>query len=70
MCRDNTDLCNKVSTHLYGRAFGTWNKLDLLDIITRLIHMPKACPYKLENVTPVCKNQIHSNFDLTRINES
>ena len=39
-----------------------WNGFDFMNIITRLIHMPKACPYILIDTTAIYKNQKHRSF--------
>lgn len=41
-----------------------WNSQVFPDISTRLIHMPKACPYKLTDAITVYKKEMHRNFGM------
>ena len=41
-----------------------WNSQVFPDISTRLIHMPKACPYKLTDEITIYKKEMHRNFGM------
>ena len=44
------------------------NSFDSLDISTRLIHMPKTCPYNLKDYIYTYAEQMHRVFGLIRNN--
>ena len=44
-----------------------WNSQVFPDMSTRLIHMPKACPYKLTDAITVYKKEMHRNFGMLYI---
>ena len=44
-----------------------WNNSGPIKISIRLLHMPKACPYKLEDAIWAYRNQMQRTFGLILI---